>query len=293
MLKMGIEEYLGLLRPIITQLSQRVSQTLVSIGIDPPSNIPQAILITLIILIITSIVIISNIWTASSNSTTSSSAGRRDINLILGISGDNDLPSVGKTTLFKSLKYGHQPKHGTTTSMEVNDSIINISNNKQIRLVDFPGHSRLRPKLQPYLHSSKSILFIIDSKRFATQARRDAQLLHHILTDSIVSNSGTPLLVILNKRDEEIEAGVIPLSIRTAKDRLEAELERIKVASAATLKGATVTDDNIGIEEERAPLGYDNESFSFDHVRGPVRFCDASAKTGDIGQVTKFLDQCN
>lgn len=76
------------------------------------------------------------------------------------------------------------------------------------------------------------------------------------------------------------------------KARLEAELERIRLASAGALRSASVTTEGEGAEEseaQRVPLGYDNEVFSFDHCAGPVEFCEASAKTGDVEQVVSFI----
>nr|KJB21013.1 hypothetical protein B456_003G186100 [Gossypium raimondii] len=85
--------------------------------------------------------------------------------ILTGLSGS------GKTVLFYQLRDGsvHQ---GTITSMEPNEStiVLNSDSNKRkskpVHIVDVPGHSRLRPKLDEFLPRAAGIVFVVDSLEF-------------------------------------------------------------------------------------------------------------------------------
>lgn len=228
--------------------------------------------------------------------TMSALLSRRDTRnavLIVGISGDSDAPAVGKTALFKALRYGALPKHGTVPSMAVNDATFvphgTSHSAPPLRWIDFPGHPRLRHTLHSYLTMAKCIVFVVDGQRFTAQGRKDAELLFDILTDPFVADHGTPLLIFCNKSDVSNPAKIV-----TVQTRLEAELERARAANSSTLQSAAVAADGSGNqgalaeEEERAQLGYENESFSFDHAPGPVTFASGSAATNDVEAIINF-----
>ncbi|KAK3004266.1 hypothetical protein RJ639_017874 [Escallonia herrerae] len=72
--------------------------------------------------------------------------------VLMGLSGS------GKTTLFYQLRDGSSHQ-GTVTSMEPNDSTFVLYSEtstkgkiKPVHVVDVPGHSRLRSKLEEYLY---------------------------------------------------------------------------------------------------------------------------------------------
>lgn len=284
---MVLEQYLGPLRPPLVHVASAIAAKLENYGIDPPphSSVADAMLFTLLAIIIT---ILSYIVTALL-----SKQDRRNAVLILGISGDSDDPAVGKTALFKSLRDGALPKHGTVPSMTVNDDIFVPHGTSQsappLRWIDFPGHSRLRHKLRKYLAMAKCIVFVVDAQRFTAQARKDAELLFDVLTDPVVADSATPVLIFCNKADVQN-----PAKADAVQKRLEAELERARAANTSMLRSAAVAVDGSGsqdaveAEEERVQLGYENEQFSFDHAPGPVSFASGSAATNDVEAIINF-----
>ena len=216
---------------------------------------------------------------------------KRNSVLIVGITGDSDDPAVGKTSIFKALRYGSLPKHGTVPSMQVNEDTFTpygASDSFQpIHWIDFPGHSRLRHNLQKYLNVAKCIVFVVDAQRFNLQARRDAELMYEILTDNGIANNAIPMLVFCNK--SETSTAVNTNIVQT---RLEAELERARMASKSVIRSAQVgnNDDSgegIDADEDRAFLGFENETFSFDHVQH-VSFHSGSALNGDLDPIINF-----
>ncbi|XP_040954391.1 signal recognition particle receptor subunit beta isoform X4 [Gossypium hirsutum] len=82
------------------------------------------------------------------------------------------LTGSGKTVLFYVLRDGSSHQ-GTVTSMEPNEGtfVLNSESNKKgkiksIHLVDVPGHSRLRPKLDEFLPQAAGIVFVVDAVEF-------------------------------------------------------------------------------------------------------------------------------
>lgn len=256
-------------------------------GMEPPAQnmLVDALVVTVLVLALSVLGIVL--------STLFSRRDTRNAVLIVGISGDSDAPAVGKTALFKALRYGELPKHGTVPSMSVNDATFVPHGLSQsappLRWIDFPGHPRLRYKLHSYIKMAKCIVFVVDGQRFTAQARKDAELLYDILTDPFVADRCTPLLVFCNKSDV-----TNPTKAVTVQTRLEAELERARTANSSTLRSAAVAADGSGNqgamadEEERAQLGYQNEPFSFDHAPGPVTFASGSAVKSDVEAIINF-----
>lgn len=110
-----------------------------------------------------------------------------------------------------------------------------------------------------------------------------------MLTNPVVADKATPLLVFCNKSDTAAHAKTI-----VVQTRLEAELQRVRAANNSSLRSAAVATDGsgnqtaLGEEEERVPLGYDGEPFSFDHASGPITFASGSALTNDVEAIINF-----
>ncbi|EFH57015.1 predicted protein, partial [Arabidopsis lyrata subsp. lyrata] len=67
---------------------------------------------------------------------------------------------------------------GTVTSMEPNEGtfVLHTENTKKgkinpVHLVDVPGHSRLRPKLEEFLPQAAAIVFVVDALEFLPNCR--------------------------------------------------------------------------------------------------------------------------
>ncbi|KAK3027655.1 hypothetical protein RJ639_040618 [Escallonia herrerae] len=82
------------------------------------------------------------------------------------------LRGSGKTTLFYQLRDGSSHL-GTVTSMEPNDStfVLHFETSKKgkikpVHIVDVPGHSRLRSKLDEFLLQATGVVFVVDALEF-------------------------------------------------------------------------------------------------------------------------------
>ncbi|URE30305.1 ADP-ribosylation factor GTPase-activating protein [Musa troglodytarum] len=91
------------------------------------------------------------------------------------------LNGSGKTVLFYQLRDG-SPHLGTVTSMEPNDGTFVLHSELEkkgklnpVHLIDVPGHSRLRPKLDEFLPHAAGVIFVVDSLDFLPNCRAAAE----------------------------------------------------------------------------------------------------------------------
>lgn len=219
----------------------------------------------------------------------SSRRDKRDTVLIVGSSGLDESPSVGKTTLFTVLRNGDPPLLTPVPSMEPNEAVFPPRAARaapatraptSVRWVDFPGHARVRPRLSRFLERARCVVFVVDAARFAQDARRDAAFLYDVLVHASVERHLTPVLVFCNK--SELAGAVSPAAVRA---RLQAEIERARGARKGGL--AEVDADDEG--EEGRQLGIDGMPFVFDHAHGPVSFSGGSALKNDVVGVVNFV----
>jgi len=164
---------------------------------------------------------------------------------------------AGKTRLFHALccsqgnpQQGGPAVVGTVMSMKASAGYVAVtdryndsaSDNEAVRLIDYPGHPSLRPKLAPVVSISSRIIFFVDSTRPVADG---AALLHSILTDGNVAagwrkmlagGKGTataakkiPILLACTKSD-------VPKSKnwRRMKIQLRSELEKLEKIGGAT-----------------------------------------------------------
>lgn len=104
----------------------------------------------------------------------------------------------GKTLLYALLINGETVE--TFTSISENFGQV-ATNKGSVKVVDIPGHERLRTKfLDKYRYTSKAVTFIIDSSTIQKDVRDVADYLYTILADKAFS--GLPVLVVCNKQDE-------------------------------------------------------------------------------------------
>lgn len=275
--------YLPPLRPAVHQLAITLSTSLQALRLNPipPSNLTDALIITLAIILITTIL-------TALATTLFNNRDTRNAVVLIGVSGERDTPAVGKTALYKALRDGRQPKYGTVTSLQPNDATFAPVNHPafQARWLDVPGHARLLPKLATFLSQARCIVMVIDAQTFAASARRDAHLLHTVLTNRCVMRHRTPVLLFVNKAD------VATLPVHTVRTRLEAELERARTAHGAALRSAVVSahvkEDDQQQKQHIIKLGFDNEQFTFDHVPNAITFGSGSAHAGDVRDVIHF-----
>lgn len=113
--------------------------------------------------------------------------------------------NAGKTCLFYQLKAQTFPE--TVSSLEVKQEelpIKGLQSETTVKVVDFPGHARLRGELPGYLKGARGILFLVDATDTAQQniMRETADLLYDVLTGCIRAGNEPRILVVCNKHDK-------------------------------------------------------------------------------------------
>ncbi|KAK4261337.1 hypothetical protein QN277_004349 [Acacia crassicarpa] len=195
--------------------------------------------------------------------------------VLTGLSGG------GKTVLFYQLRDGstHQ---GTVTSMEPNEGTFVLHSDttkkgkiKPVQIVDVPGHSRLRPKLDEYLPKAAGIVFVVDALEFLPNCRAASEYLYDILTKGSVVKKKIPLLILCNKTDK-----VTAHSKDFIRRQMEKEIDKLR-ASRSAVSDADVTNE--------FTLGVAGEPFSFSQCYNEVTTAEASGINGEISQLEQFI----
>ncbi|EIW69523.1 hypothetical protein M231_03243 [Tremella mesenterica] len=109
----------------------------------------------------------------------------------------------GKTSLFSQLAYGTYPN--THTSIKSSTTTFTLQTGKKIRLVDLPGHPRLRDGVTKNLREADGVVFVVDIVGLVRNAGMVAEQLPPILTtlSNLSRHSSKPIKLILlaNKTD--------------------------------------------------------------------------------------------
>ncbi|KAL8532559.1 hypothetical protein ACS0TY_008954 [Phlomoides rotata] len=197
--------------------------------------------------------------------------------LLTGLSGS------GKTVIFYQLRDGSSHQ-GTVTSMEPNEGTFTLHSEtskgkrKPLHLVDVPGHSRLRPKLDEFLSQAACIVFVIDAVEFLPNVRAASEYLYDILTKAIVVKKRIPLLLLCNKVDK-----VTAHTKDFIRKQLEKEIDKLRTSRTA-VSSADVTNEYT--------LGVPGEAFVFSQCVNKVTVAEASGLTSDLSQLEQFIREC-
>ncbi|XP_020088760.1 signal recognition particle receptor subunit beta-like isoform X1 [Ananas comosus] len=191
------------------------------------------------------------------------------------------LNGSGKTILFYQLRDG-SPHQGTVTSMEPNDGTFVLHSElgkkgkiKPVHLVDVPGHSRLKPKLDEFLPNAAGLIFVVDALDFLPNCRPAAEYLYDILTKSSVVKRRIPVLILCNKTDK-----VTAHSKEFIRKQLEKEIDKLRTSRNA-ISTADISDEFM--------LGVPGEPFTLEQCRNKVTVAEASGLTGEVSQVEQFI----
>lgn len=87
--------------------------------------------------------------------------------------------------------------------------------------MDFPGHRRVRAKLEKYIQEAGCILFLVDAKDAKSHLRESADFLYDLLVNPTINNKEIPFAIICNKIDSKTTE---PFGNEEIKKMLEAEL---------------------------------------------------------------------
>ncbi|KAG7584322.1 Signal recognition particle receptor beta subunit [Arabidopsis suecica] len=195
--------------------------------------------------------------------------------LLSGLSGS------GKTMFFYQLRDGSSHQ-GAVTSMEPNEGTFVLHNEntmkgkvKPVHLVDVPGHSRLRSKLEEYLPRAAAVVFVVDALEFLPNIRAASEYLYDILTNTSVVKNKIPVLLCCNKTDK-----VTAHTKEFIRKQMEKEIEKLRVSRSAISTADIANDFTLGIE---------GEVFSFSHCQNKVTVAEASGLTGETDQVQAFI----
>uniref|UniRef100_A0A8H7Y2X6 Signal recognition particle receptor subunit beta n=2 Tax=Psilocybe cubensis TaxID=181762 RepID=A0A8H7Y2X6_PSICU len=234
-----------------------------------PEVVPLSTTITPTSLAIASLIVALVIVAAIFFLTKKSSKSRGNTFLLVGP------PDAGKTSILSQLAYSQTLP--TQTSMQINSAGVTLSQSKSIRVVDVPGHARLRNQFEEYLPETKVVGFVVDASTISRNAPAVAEHLHHILhaLTSFPPSQQPPLLVILAhkadlfKSTSSSNANTSTLAINRVKAILERELEKRRASQSG---GVNV--EGLGEEGERADMGglecgeKEGSAFKFDEWEG-------------------------
>jgi signal recognition particle receptor subunit beta len=192
------------------------------------------------------------------------------------------LTGSGKTVVFYQLRDGSSHQ-GTVTSMEPNEGTFVLHSEttkkgksiKPVNVVDVPGHSRLRPKLDEFLPRAAGVVFVVDAVEFLPNSRAASEYLYDILTRASVVKKKIPVLILCNKVDK-----VTAHTKDFIRKQLEKEIEKLR-ASRTAVSAADIANEYT--------LGVAGETFAFAHCSNKVNIAETSALTGDISQLEQFI----
>nr|KJB21014.1 hypothetical protein B456_003G186100 [Gossypium raimondii] len=149
---------------------------------------------------------------------------------------------------------------------------------KPVHIVDVPGHSRLRPKLDEFLPRAAGIVFVVDSLEFLPNCHLASEYLYDILTKASVVKKKIPVLICCNKNDK-----VTAHTKEFIRKQMEKEIDKLR-ASRSAISAADISND--------FTLGVPEEPFTFSQCRNKVTVAESSGLTGEVGQVEQFIWEC-
>lgn len=195
--------------------------------------------------------------------------------VLTGLSGS------GKTILFYQLRDGSSHL-GTVTSMEPNEGTFVLHSEttkkgkiKPVHIIDVPGHSRLRAKLDEFLPQAAGVVFVVDAVEFLPNCRAASEYLFEVLTAASVVEKKIPLLILCNKVDK-----VTAHTKDFIRKQLEKEIDKLRTSRTAVSEADVAGEYTLGIP---------GEAFTFSQCHNKVVIGEASGLTGEISQLEDFI----
>eukprot|EP01101_Sappina_pedata_P008915 TRINITY_DN5046_c0_g1_i1.p1 TRINITY_DN5046_c0_g1~~TRINITY_DN5046_c0_g1_i1.p1 ORF type:complete len:247 (+),score=89.61 TRINITY_DN5046_c0_g1_i1:389-1129(+) len=200
----------------------------------------------------------------------------RDTLLIAGLSGS------GKTTLYYQIRDGKTQE--TVSSLQENICELSSTNLARkssnplpaLRIVDWPGHQRMRLLMKEILPRTKAVVFMIDSVDFARSHLLVSEFVYELLVNRDMYDSGTPILIACNKQD---------ISTSQKSTQIQSQLEKQIEQTKNTRKADTTHLE----ESDEIALG--RADFTFKTSPIPLHIVECSLRQGDISQITQFIQQ--
>ncbi|GAV53178.1 hypothetical protein ZYGR_0AI04610 [Zygosaccharomyces rouxii] len=201
----------------------------------------------------------------------------------------------GKTSLFTLLT--SDSVRPSVTSLEPNtapDFKIPIATKTfSGRLIEFPGHLKLRNKLFETLQNSsniKGLIFVVDATVDPKELTSTAEFLFEILQVTERFPNGVDILIACNK--SESFTARPPLKIRSA---LEKEIEKIIIRrqkSLETVNGGEKTDEDGNLQEEPQVFNLGSkDGFKFESLEGNIDSVEGSVMKRNIDKWECWMDE--
>lgn len=181
-------------------------------------------------------------------------------------------PDAGKTAILTALVY-KQPLP-TNTSLQSNSATFNLRDSRVERLVDIPGHPRIRSQFREFIPLAKAVVFVVDSSTVARIGASVAEYLHEVLQtlSSLPPSAPTPALLVLANKSDLLSSGTASARVRTV---LERELTKRQENTGVAVSEETEEDRNGGLDCSGPP------GFRFaDWEGGNVGFASSSVQMG-------------
>ncbi|KAI0647312.1 signal recognition particle receptor beta subunit-domain-containing protein [Trametes meyenii] len=226
------------------------------------------------------LLVVVSVWLARKRS-----AKRGDTVILAGC------PDAGKTAILTSLAY--QQTLPTHASMQTNTSLVALPlSHKTLRLIDVPGHPRIRGQIQDHLPNAKGIAFVVDASTVSRNGAAVAEHLHlimHALTSLPPSHNTPSLIIVAHKSDllkSTANVSAEQLAINRVRTILERELEKRRASHA---NGVAV--EGLGAEEAESEMGglecTGNGEFKFaEWEGGEITFIGTSVGVGKAAPAT-------
>ncbi|XP_004525235.1 signal recognition particle receptor subunit beta [Ceratitis capitata] len=198
------------------------------------------------------------------------SLGRRDF-LLTGLS------ESGKTAIFMQLMHKKFP----STFISITENVGEYCSGRLSgRLVDIPGHYRVRDKsFNQYKRTAKGIIFVVDSATVQKEIRDVADALHGILADA--ATQSCPILILCNKQDLSTTKGA-----QVIKSILEKEMNIVRITRSRKLESVIEESDS-----KTVFLGKEGKDFEFSHLHQNVQFYECSAKENQLSNLSDWIDR--
>jgi len=186
------------------------------------------------------------LWTLFKGSSSKKKGG----NAILFV-GPSD---AGKTAITSSLTF-HQalPTH---TSLQVNETQVTFSSptskEQTLRIVDVPGHPRVRSQFSKYLGDAKGVVFVVDTSSVTRNGPVIAEHLHTIMhaLSSLPPTAYSPPLTILAHKADLLSVPASSSRPKVATDRVRSILEReLEKRRLQSISGVGVGGLGDGVEK--------------------------------------------
>ncbi|MEW5300154.1 MAG: hypothetical protein WDW36_003105 [Sanguina aurantia] len=188
---------------------------------------------------------------------------------------------AGKTTLLTQLRDG-SVHSGTVSSMQENEALCKIQyeggRSKVAKVIDVPGHPRLRHKLEQHLKDALVVVYVIDAADITPHKLEAAEGLFEVLTHPHISGRKINVLLACNKVDLETQAHSVDFIRRTLEKQLDA-MRKTRMA---------LTTDGGGFG---TALGRADRSFTLSAARSPISMASISAEHGDLKELHQFLSR--